>query len=215
LHAKHIFIRAGELNIGSKELPYDKNATITLHGEKNAEAIVYDNAVEAGNKLIANTGKFNAFGLPRMNKMSRLAKEALKGDTSIFVGKGLDWYPGDMLGIFATSYDSHANDDVTIDTYNNETGEITFSNTALEYYHFGREESTAGLYNGVDIRGEVVLLSRNVRVVGEDVESWGGQIVTGFMMEEDFTMRYGETNLDNIEIYNCSQIDTQKAALRW
>jgi hypothetical protein len=34
-------------------------------------------------------------------------------------------------------------------------------------------------------------------------------------MEEDLTMRFGQTYLDNVEIYNMSQIDTFKAALRW
>lgn len=35
------------------------------------------------------------------------------------------------------------------------------------------------------------------------------------MPEEDGTLRYGQTYMDNVEIYNCSQIDTSKAALRW
>lgn len=34
-------------------------------------------------------------------------------------------------------------------------------------------------------------------------------------MEEDMTMRFGETYFDNVEIYNCSQMDTFNAALRW
>lgn len=34
LRVKHLFIRAGELHIGSKEYPYEKNARITLYGEK-------------------------------------------------------------------------------------------------------------------------------------------------------------------------------------
>lgn len=34
LRVKHLFIRAGELNIGSKEYPMEKNARITLYGEK-------------------------------------------------------------------------------------------------------------------------------------------------------------------------------------
>lgn len=55
-NAKHIFVRAGELIIGTKEKPYLKNCKITLHGEKETEAIVYDNAIEAGNKVIANVG---------------------------------------------------------------------------------------------------------------------------------------------------------------
>jgi hypothetical protein len=33
--AKHIFIRAGELNIGQKEFPYEKNCKIELFGEKD------------------------------------------------------------------------------------------------------------------------------------------------------------------------------------
>ena len=85
----------------------------------------------------------------------------------------------------------------------------------LDFYHFGRAQSTGDLYSGVDIRGEVVLLTRNVKIVGNDVESWGGQVVTGFMMEDTGILRYGQTYMDNVELYNMSQIDTFKAALRW
>jgi len=35
--------------------------------------------------------------------MSRLAKEVRPGDTSIFVGAGLDWKAGDKIGILPTS----------------------------------------------------------------------------------------------------------------
>jgi hypothetical protein len=48
LRAKHIFIRAGELHIGNNETdPYNMTARITLHGEKNAEAMVYENAIQS------------------------------------------------------------------------------------------------------------------------------------------------------------------------
>jgi len=62
LRVKHLFIRAGQLHIGSEEYPYEKNAKITLYGEKNMETIVYDNAIEAGNKLIANVNVMKMFG---------------------------------------------------------------------------------------------------------------------------------------------------------
>lgn len=165
LRAKHIFVRGGELTIGTAEEPMEQNATITLYGEKNAETIVYDNAVEAGNKLIAITGKFRAYGKPRVNHHSRLTEEALKGASKIFVEAGLDWLPEDRLGIMATSFDSHAIDEVFIESYDATTGEIVI-NTTLNYYHYGRSESTGDLYNGVDVRGEVVLLTRNVKIQG-------------------------------------------------
>lgn len=31
----------------------------------------------------------------------------------------------------------------------------------------------------------------------------------------EMTMRTGSTIIDNVEIFNCSQIDTEKSALRW
>jgi len=35
------------------------------------------------------------------------------------------------------------------------------------------------------------------------------------MMEDTGVLRYGQTYMDNVELYNMSQIDTFKAALRW
>jgi hypothetical protein len=68
------------------------------------------------------------------------------------------------------------------------------------------------------MRGEVLLLTRNVKIDAEDVESWGGQVVTSDTIEiydGKMTMRTGSAILDNVEIYNCSQIDTLKAAVRF
>jgi len=79
LKCKHLFIRAGELLIGSEEYPYEKNARITLYGEKQMETIVYDNAIEAGNKLIANVNIMRLYGKPRGWSMTRLLRAAEKG----------------------------------------------------------------------------------------------------------------------------------------
>lgn len=68
------------------------------------------------------------------------------------------------------------------------------------------------------MRAEVILLTRNVRIVGEDIDSWGGQIVTSDTVEVFdgvITTRTGSTIFDNVEIFNCSQIDTLKAAVRF
>ena len=143
---KHLFIRNGKLQVGTKENPFNATAIIGLYGEKNAETIVYDNAVEAGNKNIANVGKLNMYGVPRKSHHTRLTKEALKGANSIFVEPGLDWVPGDRLAMMPTSYEQHAIDDlIWVTEYNNVTGEVKLNNT-LQYYHFGRATSTGDLY---------------------------------------------------------------------
>jgi hypothetical protein len=96
---------------------------------------------------------------------------------------------------------------VIISAYDRETGIVTLE-TPLVWYHWGQSVSTANDFNGVDMRGEVVLLSRNIVVAGEDVESWGGRVITGDSMEfsnGEIVFKYGQTIMDNVEIYNCSQ----------
>jgi hypothetical protein len=59
------------------------------------------------------------------------------------------------------------------------------------------------------MRGEVLLLTRNIVIRGQDIESWGGQIVTSDTVEFDATdgtmkARSGSTIMENVEVYNCS-----------
>jgi hypothetical protein len=208
LRAKHIFVRAGELHIGNETHPYQNNALITLFGEKNAEAMVYDNAIEAGNKLIANVNVVKMFGKQRTKKMTRLHQEANKGDTEIYVETDLDLVAGDRIALMATSYKFDVGEDFIIRDYDSTTGLVTLA-TAVKYNHWGAPESTSSKYNGVDIRGEVLILSRNIKIQGEDIESWGGQMVTSDTIEFDgitgqLKYRYGQMILDNVEVYNCS-----------
>lgn len=149
--------------------------------------------------------------------MTRLLEPALKGANEFLVETGLDMVEGDRLGLLPTSYDPHTIDDVFVTSYDNETGKVVV-NTTLNYYHWGQATSTGSDYDGLDMRGEVVLLTRNVKIDAEDIESWGGQIVTSDTMEiydDEIVTRVGSTIMDSVEIFNCSQIDTFKAAIRF
>jgi hypothetical protein len=75
--------------------------------------------------------------------------------------------------------------------------------------------STADNYNGVDMRGEVVLLTRNVKVIGDDTDSWGGQIVVSDNIEDSGVKRSGQLTMDHVEVYNCSQMNTFRSAIRF
>jgi parallel beta-helix repeat protein len=130
----------------------------------------------------------------------------------------MDIVAGDRLALLPTSFDNMASDDVFVKSYDTLTGE-THLMSKLDWYHWGALESRASEYNGADMRGEVLLLTRNIRIAGEDIESWGGQIVTSDTVEinslGEMAVRSGSTVMENVEVYNCSQIDTQKAAIRW
>jgi hypothetical protein len=59
-----------------------------------------------------------------------------------------------------------------IDTYDPLTGIIKLEK-ALNYYHYGAINSTANDFSGIDMRGKVLLLSRNVLIDGENIENQG------------------------------------------
>jgi hypothetical protein len=65
------------------------------------------------------------------------------------------------------------------------------------------------------MRGEVTLLSRNVQILGEDVDGWGGQLLVSDYYETDGNIRKGSLVMDNVMMYNCSHMDTFHAAIRF
>ena len=75
--------------------------------------------------------------------------------------------------------------------------------------------STGPDYSGVDMRGEVLLLSRSIVIAGNDTGAWGGQIVTSDFFDSDGVQRNGSTVMDYVEVYNCSQYDTMMGAMRF
>lgn len=77
LNAKHIFVRAGELLIGSADAPYQAEAQITLYGARADAQVKMSGTVEAGNKIIANTNLVEFHGQPR-NRMTRLQAPVYK-----------------------------------------------------------------------------------------------------------------------------------------
>lgn len=88
--------------------------------------------------------------------------------------------------------------------------------SALDFYHYGASASNAADYDGLDMRGEVRLLTRNVRIVGNDNnDNWGGNILTMDRMEFDGSMRIATTKLDSVEVDKCSQQNTYHAAIRF
>ena len=85
---------------------------------------MYDNAIEAGNKLIANVNIMRMYGKHRSWKMSRLRRPAEKGQSEIWIDPGLEIYPGDRLAVLTTSYEAHHNDDVFVSSYDSTSGRV-------------------------------------------------------------------------------------------
>jgi hypothetical protein len=184
-----LYVRAGELLIGNATHPYNGNATIRLYGQPTDETIAFSPEIETGNKVLAIVGTAKFYGKNR-DRISRLRATSLKNDKTITVYPGLDWQAGERLAIIPTATQYTHTDYAVIESYDNQTGVVTLTNGLL-YYHWGQLASTETKYNGVDTRGEVILLTRNVKVVGNDSDSWGGQIMVSDNVEETGAKRSG------------------------
>lgn len=89
--------------------------------------MVYDNAIEAGNKIISNVGLIKMFGKPRTTKMARLTQNVNKGDTVIFTDTGLDLVVGDRIAITASSYAWDSGENFFVNSYDSTTGKVDIS----------------------------------------------------------------------------------------
>ena len=135
LRAKYIFIRAGELHIGNQTAPYLGSAKITLSGEMANQEIVYENAVEAGNKILANVGLISIYGAPKISR-TRLTQTVNAKSNTIYVEGGLDWVAGNMIGLAPTTMNWFETDYAIITSYDNTTGLVVLDRQ-LTYYHWG------------------------------------------------------------------------------
>jgi hypothetical protein len=134
--------------------------------------------------------------------MTRLYEPVNSGVTTIVVEDEVDWAVGDEIYLAPTSFSSTSGEFAVISAIDSTTITLT---EATSNYHYGASESTATIYNDiVDIRGEVVNLTRNVKIQGDSTsptDDGGGQIVCGDTI--DFSGATYTCNLimDNVELF--------------
>ncbi len=113
-----------------------------------------------------------AFQVAAFNKSPFFIGEPFKSPSTLLINPQQEVPSHNLMNLLPTSYAPEAADDVFVKSYDISTGLVTLDRY-LSYYHFGAAESTASKYSGVDIRGEVLLLTRNVLIEGYDEEGWG------------------------------------------
>lgn len=161
-----IYLPRGELHIGSEGKPHSRKATITLTDNVPGENI--NTMGDRGIMLLG--GKLNLHG-DREHTWTKLADTAEKGSTSVEVLDASGWRVGDEIVLASTDFDPRQAEKRTITAVNG--NRITFDRP-LEYMHFGK------ITFGVDQRGEVGMLTRNIKIqASEDAEQsyFGGHIM--------------------------------------
>src|SRR5450631_2311532 len=162
----------GELEIGTEKAPHTRKATITFTNNVKDEDISgvggTTDRVDRGIMLMGGT--LNLHG-DRTNSWPQLSSTANAGSNSIQVLNAAGWRVGDEIVLASTDYDPRQAERRTISAVSGNT--ITLDKK-LDYMHFGK------ITFDVDERGEVGLLTRNIRLqASADAEqsSFGGHVM--------------------------------------
>jgi hypothetical protein len=141
----------GELEIGTEVKPHTRKATITLTNKVTGEDVM---AGMGDRGIMISGGTLNLHG-DRTNAWTKLASTANAGSTSIQVLNAAGWRVGDEIVLASTDYDPRQAERRTISAISGNT--ITLDKK-LDYMHFGK------ITFDVDERGEVGLLTRNIKI---------------------------------------------------
>src|SRR5687767_11149740 len=141
----------GELAIGSEAAPHTRNATITFTNTVPNEDVM---AGMGDRGIMISGGTLNLHG-DRTHTWTKLASTANAGSTSIEVLDAAGWRVGDEIVLASTDFDPRQAERRTIAAI---SGNKITLNRKLDYMHFGK------ITFGVDERGEVGLLTRNIKI---------------------------------------------------
>lgn len=117
LRTYSMWVRAGRVDIGTADAPFDSTVEIRLYGNNTSPSqFVFSQSIPVGTKNLIITGTMNMFGKPR-TRMTRLLEPAMPTQTQIIVETGLDWKNGDKLALPATNADVNSSESVIVEDY--------------------------------------------------------------------------------------------------
>ena len=156
----------GRLEIGTHEDPFANTAVITLTGADGTET-PYSAAI--GNRAlgVVGNGELSLHGESRSKgSWTQIASDIQPGDTTFTATSFVDWEPGDRIVIAPSGFDPLEAEEVEVVS---KTGNVVTFDPPAEFLHYGRTQTYEG--KTIDMRAEVGLLSRNIRIQGaEDSE---------------------------------------------
>ena len=196
IDAYYIFVYGGMLQIGTESEPFTNIITITLHGNTHTRAIP-----NYGSKFIAvRNGVLDIHGEPRTPSWTILDQTANAGDYTIHLQESVNWKPTEKVVVATTSYVLEESEVMEISSVSASGTEITFT-TPLQYQHYAATETYGS--STIDIRGEVGLLTRNIRITGtiDPVDTMFGVHIMLFSPGDESSVG----RVENLELHHAGQ----------
>ncbi|XP_060084827.1 fibrocystin-L-like, partial [Ylistrum balloti] len=207
LNATHIIILGGRLIIGWPDAPYLGNSQVILRGSWDSDEYTdLTNSPTVGAKAIGVFGGLDLHGIDVGVSWTRLASTANAGASTISLAQAVNWTAGSDIVLATTSYDMWETETFRITGVSTDGLTLTL-NSSLLYKHVVHSETING--KTISLGAEVGLLSRNVKVVGEDYsrmfkESFGARTLVG-TAQKGSSQYIGYARLSNVEFFHTGQ----------
>ena len=162
-----------------------------------------------GNKVIGvRYGVLDFHGVKRVPTWATLDSTADAGSNTITLQGEIDWQVGELIGIASTSYEGREGEKRTIVSIDRTVVDkpVITLDKPLEYEHIGAIETYGSKYpeDWIETRGEVGLLSRNVKFRGDPETSEKNQYGANMFLHSE-----GDESLisriENIELHQTGQ----------
>ncbi|XP_071488092.1 fibrocystin-L-like [Diadema antillarum] len=168
LHAEYVVVvDGGHFQIGTEEEPFQHEASVVMHGHvRSIELPLF------GAKTFAvRNGTVDMHGIPTPITWTYLAETVNAGDTELTLMDAVNWRVGDhiVLASTGTRHKQRENEEVEITDVSNDNMTISFT-PAAEYEHISISQVVDGVL--LETRGEVGLLTHNVKIRGSVHEDW-------------------------------------------
>ena len=211
LSAEIIMIQGdlAQLVAGFVDAPHTHKFDILLRGNHETLDQPLPDGPNLGAKALGVFGKLQLHGLDVGRTWTRLSEDALAGATTITLAEDVDttfWTTGAEIVIAPTGFEPT---EVEVHTIQSANGRVLTLSKPLAYKHLGSEYSLDDGSVSWTISAEVGLLTRNIRIVGEDYpeneeEEFGARVLVSKFKQEGVEYK-GYAKIANVEFHRAGQ----------
>ncbi|MBJ7257433.1 MAG: G8 domain-containing protein, partial [Akkermansiaceae bacterium] len=196
--------------VGTAASRFAQNFTLTLKGLATESPMAM-----MGAKFLAahNGGTLDIHGRNRV-EWTHLGVSAAAGATSLTLSEAVDWVVGDKILVTSSRASWNEAEEREITSVSADSKTVSFV-TPLTFPHNGNQLTKTRLKDGIttswtaDLRAEVGLLSRNVKIQGDEASNnneagFGGHIMV-MNMEPTSIAASGKAFIEGVQLYRMGQ----------
>ncbi|XP_019323389.2 fibrocystin-L isoform X1 [Panthera pardus] len=208
LNATYILLQGGRLIGGWEDNPFKGELQIVLRGNHSTPDWALPEGPNQGSKVLGVFGELDLHGFPRSIYKTKLSETAEAGSKVLSLMDAVDWQEGEEIVITTTSYDFHQTETRSIIKVLHDQ-KILILNDTLSYTHLAERYHVPGTGQSYTLAADVGILSRNIKIFGEDYPGWfkesfGARVLVSSFTENMMTFK-GNARISNVEFYHCGQ----------